>query len=428
MAVKQPYAEIALPFNQRLCFSTDRDDWIGLVGLLLITLLALTIHLHADYRRWLVIPLMLVITVVQAQPVLNAPPRTKHGRVALLLGLMMLVIATGATPWALILFCFMFSGYVSTIFDSPTNNIWIGIFGVASAAVLLWYNDFGNAFANFTNALMPMLGYFFVGYAAQNSRRASAAEQESRRLLDELREAHAQLQAYADRVEALTLAEERNRLSREMHDMLGHRLTVAAVQLEGAQKLTARDPQRAAQMIETVRGQVVEGLGELRRTVAALREPTDDVAMQPSLVDALRELAQNFAQATNLELHLDLADNLPPLSTDQHQAFYRTAQESLTNIQRHAHASQAWLALNYQNGEAPPTVTLTVRDDGVGLSAGRADGQADGFGLRGLRERAARLGGTFRVESPPDAGVKSTFVVPISTSSFERKNLNAERR
>ena len=415
---------VVIPSNKQIRLSRNWENWFGLAGLILVTLLAWNIHAYDNYRRWLVIPIMLVLILVENWSIPNSTPQKEHVRMGLLVGLALLVVATGSNGWVLILLFFMFSTVVSERFNSPANYVWIAVFGLITTVVLVLFNDFSNPLANLINAFSPTLGYFFMGYTAQNRKRAEAAEQTSRRLLDELREAHAQLQAYADRVEALTLAEERNRLSREMHDTLGHRLTVAAVQLEGAQKLAARDPDRAARMIGTVHGQVVEGLGELRRTVAALREPEPEgAARQPALADALRELARNFAQATYLNLHLDLADTLPPLPAAHRRALYRAAQESLTNIQRHAQASQAWLSLSHQNGDAPPTVTLTVCDDGVGLPKQ----QHSGFGLRGLHERAAQLGGTFHVESQPDAGVKSTFTVPISTSLFEQRTLNAER-
>ncbi len=403
---------VVIPSNKQIRLSRNWENWFGLAGLILVTLLAWNIHAYDNYRRWLVIPIMLVLILVENWSIPNSTPQKEHVRMGLLVGLALLVVATGSNGWVLILLFFMFSTVVSERFNSPANYVWIAVFGLITTVVLVLFNDFSNPLANLINAFSPTLGYFFMGYTAQNRKRAEAAEQTSQRLLDELREAHAQLQAYADRVEALTLAEERNRLAREMHDTLGHRLTVAAVQLEGAQKLAARDPDRAARMIGTVHGQVVEGLGELRRTVAALREPENGGASkQPALVDALRELAANFAQATSLELHLDLADDLPPLSPEHHRALYRAAQESLTNVQRHARASQVWLSLNHRNGEAPPTLTLTVRDNGIGLMKN----QRDGFGLRGLQERAARLGGTFSVEPQPNAGVASTFSVPLPT-------------
>src|SRR5690606_11162904 len=107
------------------------------------------------------------------------------------------------------------------------------------------------------------------------------ARVESQRLQTELQEAHQQLQTYAERVEALAVAEERNRLAREMHDTLGHRLTVSIVQLEGAGRLIEHDPTRTAQMVQTVREQLVEGLDELRRALVSLRKPVSSSLSLP---------------------------------------------------------------------------------------------------------------------------------------------------
>lgn len=113
--------------------------------------------------------------------------------------------------------------------------------------------------------------------------RADAARQETQQVLDELDDAHQQLQTYAAQVEELAVAEERNRLSREVHDTLGHRLTVLIVQLAGAERLVAKQPDRATEKIATVRQQLDEGLGELRRTVAMLRAPSETDLALPNI-------------------------------------------------------------------------------------------------------------------------------------------------
>jgi signal transduction histidine kinase len=189
-----------------------------------------------------------------------------------------------------------------------------------------------------------------------------------------LQEAHRQLQDYAARVEQLAAAEERNRLAREMHDTLGHHLTVAAVQLEGAQRLIPSEPERAARMVATVRQQVAEALAELRRTVATLRAPLD--ADLPPLMLSLTRLAKNFEDATGLSVHLDLPEAAPELTDFQHTAVYRMVQEGLTNIQRHAHATQVWLSFTCKDG----VVEVILSDDGLGFGAGESQ-----VWLRGLR-------------------------------------------
>ena len=138
------------------------------------------------------------------------------------------------------------------------------------------------------------------------------ARRESQALLADLQEAHSQLQEYALRAEEMAVVEERNRLAREMHDTLGHRLTVASVQLEGAQRLCDQDQERAAGMVGTVREQVREALGELRSTVATLRTP---VEADLHLRSALRRLAAHFEEATGLAIHQVLPDEMPPCPT-----------------------------------------------------------------------------------------------------------------
>jgi signal transduction histidine kinase len=249
-------------------------------------------------------------------------------------------------------------------------------------------------------------GYGLVAALAHALASAETARHKSQALVEELQAAHKKMQEYAGRIEELAVVEERSRLAREMHDTLGHRLTVAAVQLEGAQRLIESDPDRAAQMVGTVREQVREALAELRQTVTALRAP---VEADLSLPHALARLAAHFEQATGITIHqvLPRTEELPDLPATHRLAVYRAAQEALTNVQRHAEADQVWLVLACDGG----AVTLLVADDGKGLSL--SSDQA-GFGLHGLRERAAQLGGEMHVEPRRGGGTQVSFRVPVN--------------
>lgn len=274
---------------------------------------------------------------------------------------------------------------------------WIGGFTLLTGAILAYRLGWVNGLLT----LLPYAGgYAFFGVFADALARAEEAYRRTQELLSELQEAHRQLRAYASRVEELAVAEERNRMAREMHDALGHRLTVAAVQLEGAERLIAQEPQRAAQMVRTVREQVREALRELRETVAALRAPLE--AGMP-LPEALRRLAEHFRAATGLEVHLALPTE--PLDLPAAHHLYRAAQEALTNIQRHAHASQVWLVLTVH----PDRLTLLVGDNGRGFPP---EAEEQGFGLRGLRERIEALGGTLRLEERTGGGAQLHLTLP----------------
>ncbi len=233
-----------------------------------------------------------------------------------------------------------------------------------------------------------------LGYAL---RQAEIARRKNQDLLTELKTTQRQLQD-------LAVTEERTRLAREMHDSLGHRLTVSIVQLEGAQRLIPSDPERAARMIGTMRDEMKEALAELRRTVAALRAPiTEDIPLHI----ALSSLAQSFQQNTGIPTQFSISPDFPAMPEAYRLAFYRVAQEGLTNIQRHASAQNAWLQLS-ADGQV---TSLVIEDDGKGIMS--QDENSAGTGLLGLRERAAQLGGEFRLEERPGGGTQLTFSVPL---------------
>jgi signal transduction histidine kinase len=284
------------------------------------------------------------------------------------------------------------------------GGYWLVAYVVAIAASFAYGMNLGEGLiALFLYGVL----YALVGAFAAVVVRADAARRESQALLAELQEAHRQLQDYALRAEEMAVVEERNRLAREMHDTLGHRLTVAAVQLEGAQRLCTQDHERAASMVGTVREQVREALGELRSTVATLRTP---VEADLQLRSALRRLVTDFEEATGLTVHRLLPEELPTLSDSQRLALYRAAQEALTNIQRHAGASQVWLVLTVSDD----AITLLVSDDGQGMSI-RAE--SAGFGLRGLRERVTQTEGELHVEPRPGGGTQLSVRLPLPAAS-----------
>jgi signal transduction histidine kinase len=108
-------------------------------------------------------------------------------------------------------------------------------------------------------------------------------------------------------------------------------------------------------------------------------------------------------------VHLELPENACEVTASQRLALYRTAQEGLTNIQRHAAAHQVWLRLEC----APDRIALQVLDDGCGLPAGAGLPDGAGFGLRGLRERAAQLDGAITLADRPGGGTILAIQLPV---------------
>ena len=364
--------------------ASPRITWISFVGLGtlgVVALIVFTSYAADDVRRWLALAVIGALTLLLIWDDRRVRSTTVRHFCYALTGLALLaLIALGANLTGFIIVGFLLSGTAMASLSPRSGYLWILLFGAITLlyTMLIWP---GNIQA-LLSALGILAGYLFMGATIDAQRKAERAEAEAQSLLARLQEAHAQLQQSAQQAEALAVAEERNRLAREVHDTLGHRLTVAAVQLEGAQRLIARDPARAAQMVATVRTQVVEGLTELRRTVAALRAP---VSVELNLFVALRQLVRDFEAATGIQVELQLPTTPPGLTPAQRQVFYRVAQEALTNVQRHAGAARVQVALLRAGDGA---VRLTIDDDGDGLPST----PAPGFGLRGMTERAQQIG------------------------------------
>jgi signal transduction histidine kinase len=252
-------------------------------------------------------------------------------------------------------------------------------------------------------AAIYVSGLLFFGVFAGSLRRVESERQRAESLLQALNEAHRKLQEHAMSLQELAAAEERTRLAREMHDTLGHSLTMAVVQLEGARRLTAVDPARAEQIVGVVRDELREGLGELRRSLATMRAPLE---AELPLPQSLPRLVTRVEAVTHLAVHLALPPTLPPLLPEHRLALYRAAQEGLTNVQRHSRAREVWLTASVGDG----IVSLVVADDGVGFPPDAGPG---GFGLRGLRERAEELGGGLVLAMRPSGGAELHFQIRL---------------
>ncbi|HWI57349.1 MAG TPA: sensor histidine kinase, partial [Bacillota bacterium] len=265
---------------------------------------------------------------------------------------------------------------------------------------LAWWHGWGpvpNALLGFTFAVLFTLVFTLLAVSSERARG------EVQRLASELSDANRQLREYAVQAEELAATRERNRLAREIHDTVGHCLTVVNVQLEAARTLRAHAPERMADALDKAQRLTQQGLQEIRRSVASLRaSPVDD----KPLAEALRQIVAE-SQAAGLTTELCVQGEARPLSPQAQLTLYRAGQEGLTNARKHAHATSTRLLLDFQ---APDKVRLSVRDDGVGAAS--ASGAAGGFGLLGLRERAQLLGGALRVQTAPGAGFTLEVEVP----------------
>lgn len=200
---------------------------------------------------------------------------------------------------------------------------------------------------------------------------------------------------------------ERSRMAREIHDSLAQGLTSISLQLECARDEVARQPARAAEHVELARGMVRESLREARRTVWNLRP----LALGESdLAGALRRVAAELTGQSAIACSHEIDGTPRPLPPDHEAALLRIGQEALTNAIRHARPKRVAVQLRY----APECVTLCVRDDGRGFDLGAISARiGSGFGLLGMRERAAVLAGSLAIDSKPGEGTEVSVTLPV---------------
>ena len=238
------------------------------------------------------------------------------------------------------------------------------------------------------DGLREGVGLFAAAVFAAVLTKLLVREQESRAALAE---AHARLREYAMQAERLAAVQERNRVARDIHDGLGHALTVVQMQIKAARAVLAAQPDRADEVLAKAQDQAEEALREVRRSVGELRERRPAVP----LPEALRALAEETS-AAGVPTEVDVAGTARPLPAEAEESLFRAAQEGLTNVRKHARATRAALVLDFSE---PAAVRLEVRDDGAGTGAGSPS--PAGYGLVGVRERAAHLGGRMTLESAP---------------------------
>ena len=219
-------------------------------------------------------------------------------------------------------------------------------------------------------------------------------------LAGRLGDANEQLRVQAAEIGDLAKAEERNRIARDIHDGLGHYLTVIHVQLEAAQTLFERAPETARAAVLKAQELTREGLSEIRRSVALLR---GSVPTERPLFAAIEKLASE-CKADGIHAAVRLRGTPRPLPAPVEITLYRAAQEALTNVRRHARASRLDIELAFASGSG---IRLRVEDDGVG-----AEPLNQGFGLVGLRERAESVGGRMSVRSARGRGFTLEMELP----------------
>jgi len=222
-----------------------------------------------------------------------------------------------------------------------------------------------------------------------------------------LKEANFKLAEYVGTMEQLSVSRERNRLARELHDTLAHTLSGSAVQLEAVNALWQSDSAQARMILEQAQATIRSGLTETRRALQDLRaSPLEDLGLKL----ALQNLAQNNANRMGIALDIHLTDRLDKLDPSIEHTLYRIAQEAMTNIERHANATQMSVQLTWLGDNQ---LRLIIAENGKGFEQSDSTSKKQ-FGIKGMQERVEMIGGTLDIKSTPNIGTVISLTVPAS--------------
>jgi NarL family two-component system sensor histidine kinase YdfH len=288
----------------------------------------------------------------------------------------------------------------------------VGMFGLSRRALLASIFYLGLAFINVRHTMgMPSAGWTIVGivpillftvvYVSLYMRQIEAREK-AQSLAAELDAANRQLTEYAAQLEDLTIANERQRMARELHDTLSQGLAGIILQLEAVEAhLASSRPEKAKTIVANAMLQARATLADARKAIDDLRQPAPD-----DLASILRSEASRFSEATGIpcELHLSSVPSLPDPVKD---TIVRAVTEGLNNIARYAQAQKAEVNITVED----QSLLLKIQDDGIGfipeaVSSGH-------YGLLGIRERVRLVNGEFELHSEAGAGTAIKIKVPL---------------
>ena len=209
------------------------------------------------------------------------------------------------------------------------------------------------------------------------------------------------MQEYAAQQEEFATLKERNRLARDIHDMLGHSLTGIIVQLEWILQMVGEDPIRLAAVVERTKESAIKAMNDVRQSVSVLRLPQVE---RPRGRVLWEQVARTFTECTHVLVTTEIAGDFGDLPDRYSEAVQRIIEEGLTNAVRHGHASRVDIAIRQYRD----LLLVRISDNGHGVEK-----MEEGNGIRGIRERAEELGGSIAWVSRAGAGFDLGIDLPM---------------
>ncbi|WP_055666947.1 sensor histidine kinase [Desnuesiella massiliensis] len=282
---------------------------------------------------------------------------------------------------------------------------------IAFIGVYLSYNE-SLEFKFVTLGILGVIIAILYFIKDENDKKLQAQE-----LYDKLRiseeklvKANRDLEVYASSIEELTLLRERNRISREIHDSVGHALSAIVIQLGAIERTLGKSPEVTKELTRELKKFAQNSLKDIRSAVREIK-PKEFEEFEGILI--IEELINSFKKLTGMDVRLAFTKEKWPLNSDQAFVIYRIIQEFLANSLRHGKATSIQIFMAFTEYK----LVVTLKDNGVG-----AKGLVEGMGLKSMRERVTEIGGIFEYNTKLEQG----FLVKLELDKKEKLKIHSQ--
>ncbi len=241
--------------------------------------------------------------------------------------------------------------------------------------------------ANVSQMLFFLMVNIMILLIAAFAQHSKEEKEKKDTLYKELLDTHKQLKEYTHELNRLSVIEERNRIARDLHDTLGHNMTALIMQLQMTEHYTNTNKEKSMELLNNSIVTARESLSAIREVVETLRGKESSLSPEK----AIHTLIKEFSKKTGAEIDLNVEGEISNNSDNGvNSALYHILQEGMTNAIRHGNASKIWINLNYYD----ENIYFNIKDNGVGAIV-----FAEGFGMKGIKERVEFFGGKVEFKS-----------------------------